>query len=103
MLEKKNWDAALEAGERWIDVAPFDGRSHQLVAQAYLGKKDEAGARKAWELWARVRPNDARDVWITAIESARDAGMPKFAQSLTENARKAGASRRSIRRALGQE
>lgn len=103
MLEKKKYREALRAGTRWVDVAPFDGRSHEMIARAQLALENEDGAREAWQLWANVRPNDAQDVWISAIGMAREAKREGLAKELAEKARNAGASRRAIRRAMGEK
>lgn len=100
MLEAGRYTRALEAGKRWTDIAPLDGRSHAMVARAALMLDRDNEAMQAWQLWATVRPQQQTDVWLNAARLAGELGRDQLKEDALRRARDAGASERRIKRAL---
>jgi len=57
-LRGRQFDQALKDAEKVIRADPRDPRGYNLQGAAYLGKKDDANARKSFEKALEMRPGD---------------------------------------------
>ena len=100
MLERGDLESAKRAGERWMEIAPFDARAHQFIAEVALKSKDVAGAEKIWETALIVRNGEEREIILGAIKLAQEHKMADLEARWTNRAKELGLSDRQIQRAL---
>jgi len=100
MLKLKNFDEARRAGQRWMDIAPFDARAHNFLAQVELANGNGPGAEQIWETALVIRKGEEREIILGAIKAAQDANQSKVAERWRQRALKLGMSERQIQRSL---
>ncbi len=100
MVEKGDIKRAERAVKRWLDVAPFDTRSHELAADVALMRGDDAAAKEAWAMMNRLRPQDKKSNLMNAIKAAHDRKRTALVDELKAEAKKAGIPEQRINDAL---
>lgn len=100
MQEAGDWEEALQAARRWVDINPLDSRSHEALIAAATQLKRPAAAAPGWRALAVLRPSDAEDILLGAIRSLRAANEQRLANELAQQARDADIAEAKITDAL---
>jgi tetratricopeptide (TPR) repeat protein len=85
--KRGEWNEALRASRRWIDINPTDSRAPEALIESARQAGELQRAVDAWSLLAVLRPGDSEDILLPAIESLAGAGHEQEARRLARQAR----------------
>ena len=98
--EAGDWEGALAAARRWVDINPLDSRSHEALIEAATQLGRPSSAALGWSALAVLRPSDAEAILLRAIRTLRAANEPGLAEKLAAQAREADVPEAKISQAL---
>jgi tetratricopeptide (TPR) repeat protein len=101
-IERKEWDAAAEAVQRWLDINPFDVRSQRAAIEVATARDDAAGLEAAYRALIATRASERADLYVEAIELFTKRGDVARADAFAEGAKEDGVDPARVEKARGR-
>ncbi|MFU8802367.1 MAG: tetratricopeptide repeat protein [Bradymonadaceae bacterium] len=95
-LEAKTWDEACAAGERWLDIQPFEADSARAMGRAGLACGKEGQAAQAFELLLLLEARRVDEAYVWIVRQLTEAGFEDKAQEWAKRAREHGVDSAAI-------
>jgi tetratricopeptide (TPR) repeat protein len=96
MSDQEQYEAAMEAAERWVAIQPLEARAQRAVAELSLELDDPTRAVEAYEVLVRALPEEKKAVLLEAAEALEAAGFADQAKKFSERAAQEGADKAAV-------